>query len=164
MLLQGGFFHSPPFLVCSTLLPRVNLAVVGCLPARPAIGPSTPHLRWLVLHPCPLTRAARLLTRPLPAYISRARVEAFTLASDMRYIAQNMGRIARALFEIALHKGWASLADQTLAVCTAVERRCWWPPLQHPLRQLTGGAQGSFTIFRLLLVFLVVVWLLLLGR
>jgi activating signal cointegrator complex subunit 3 len=54
----------------------------------------------------------------------------------MNYIAQNIGRIARALFEIALNYGWASLASQTLKICASIERQCWWEPIQSPLRQL----------------------------
>lgn len=38
-------------------------------------------------------------------YILRYKFDSFTLTSDMNYIAQNMSRIARAFFEIAVNKG-----------------------------------------------------------
>ena len=51
----------------------------------------------------------------------------------MNYVAQNAPRIARALLEIAIKRGWPSLVDVLLAVCKSLEQQCW--PTQHPLRQ-----------------------------
>ena len=39
----------------------------------------------------------------------------------------------RALFEISIKRGWASLANKTLTICKMVERRTWCS--QSPLRQ-----------------------------
>ena len=48
----------------------------------------------------------------LQTYISRGYVEAFSLVSDMAYVAQNGARIIRALFEMALRKGWPTVANR----------------------------------------------------
>jgi hypothetical protein len=48
------------------------------------------------------------------AYISRARIESFSLIADLNYVSQNAPRICRALFEICLRKGWYVVADQLL--------------------------------------------------
>ncbi len=69
----------------------------------------------------------------LQAYISALRLEGFALAADMAFIQQSANRIMRALFEIALKKGWAALADKALNLCKMVERRMWLS--QSPLRQ-----------------------------
>ena len=50
----------------------------------------------------------------MQAYISRARIESFSLIADLNYISQNAPRICRALFEICLRKGWYVVADQLL--------------------------------------------------
>ena len=71
----------------------------------------------------------------LQAYISRARVDSFSLTADLSYISQSAGRIFRALFELCLRRGWCSVADLLLAYCIAVERRLW--PHASPLRQVT---------------------------
>lgn len=67
------------------------------------------------------------------AYISRARVESFSLTADLMYVSQNAPRIARALFEICLRRGWSSAAELCLTLSKAFELRLW--PEQHPLRQ-----------------------------
>ncbi len=73
----------------------------------------------------------------LQAYISsKLQPKAFTLLSDMLYIAQNAARIARALFETSLKKGWSSLAYTMLRIAMSIDRRMWW--FQSPLRQFTG--------------------------
>lgn len=58
--------------------------------------------RWLVfvsnLSSLPYPR--QLL--PLQAYVSRARVESFSLTADMMYVSSNAPRIIRAIFEICL--------------------------------------------------------------
>lgn len=46
---------------------------------------------------------------------------------------QNAPRIARALFEIVLRRGWSSLTDTMLTVCKSLELQLW--PHQHALRQ-----------------------------
>lgn len=51
----------------------------------------------------------------------------------MVYITQSAARIMRALFEIALKRGWAQLAVKLLTISKMVERRMW--SSQSPLRQ-----------------------------
>ncbi|GAB4820015.1 hypothetical protein N2152v2_007061 [Parachlorella kessleri] len=69
----------------------------------------------------------------LQAYISRSRLESFSLTADLNYVAQNAPRISRALFEICLRRGWSSAAELCLTMSKAFEKRLW--PDQHPLRQ-----------------------------
>ncbi len=69
----------------------------------------------------------------LQAYVSHARVNGFTVISDTNYVAQNAGRVGRALFEVCLRKGWCSVAAVFLKICKALDRRMWW--YQCPLRQ-----------------------------
>eukprot|EP00602_Paraphysomonas_sp_CaronLab_P009686 CAMPEP_0185022718 /NCGR_PEP_ID=MMETSP1103-20130426/5423_1 /TAXON_ID=36769 /ORGANISM="Paraphysomonas bandaiensis, Strain Caron Lab Isolate" /LENGTH=2181 /DNA_ID=CAMNT_0027554929 /DNA_START=20 /DNA_END=6565 /DNA_ORIENTATION=+ len=69
----------------------------------------------------------------LQSYVSRLRLEGFALVADMTYIQQSACRLMRCLFEVALKRGWASLANKTLAICKMVERRTWGS--QSPLRQ-----------------------------
>ncbi len=70
----------------------------------------------------------------LQAYISRAQVEGFALVADMNHITQSAGRIFRALFELALKKGWVTLSERLLNLCKMVDRRLWM--VQHELRQM----------------------------
>lgn len=49
-----------------------------------------------------------------------------------RYVEQSAGRIFRALFEIALRRGWADLAKKALLWSKVVEKRFW--SVQTPLR------------------------------
>jgi len=53
----------------------------------------------------------------LQAYISRARMESFSLTADMMYVASNAPRIARALFEIAARNRWSGAAELLLKLC-----------------------------------------------
>jgi activating signal cointegrator complex subunit 3 len=59
----------------------------------------------------------------------------FSLVSDMNYVAQNAGRILRALFEISLRQNQATLSTKLLRLCKCVDRRLWWG-LHTPLRQV----------------------------
>lgn len=69
----------------------------------------------------------------LQGYLSRLRVDSFTLQSDTNYVAQNAGRITRALFEICLRKGWSGMSRYYLNLCKSIDRRV---RLDHnPLRQ-----------------------------
>ncbi|CAK9298582.1 unnamed protein product [Gordionus sp. m RMFG-2023] len=78
----------------------------------------------------------------LQAYISRLRLEGFSLASDTVYVTQSAGRLTRALFEIALFKGWAQLAARCLNLSKMVTHKQW--SSMSPLRQLLfSGAAGS---------------------
>ena len=72
----------------------------------------------------------------LQAFISKLKLEGFALVSDLVYVQQSAARIFRALFEIALKRGWAALAEKILNVCKMVEMRMWLS--QSPLRQFKG--------------------------
>lgn len=69
----------------------------------------------------------------LQSYISRLPVEDFALVSDAAYAAQNGGRIARALLDIAISRKWASVATVFMGITKAIEKRLW--PFDEPLRQ-----------------------------
>jgi activating signal cointegrator complex subunit 3 len=80
----------------------------------------------------------------LQAYVSNLFPKQFTLFSDMMYVAQNAGRIARGLFEICLRKGWPDLAEMLLMLTKAIDKQLWWEPICSPLRQFTaGGRKGG---------------------
>ncbi|CAM9493706.1 unnamed protein product [Ectocarpus sp. 12 AP-2014] len=81
----------------------------------------------------PLEESAGKVNVLLQSYIGGERPKSFTLASDTNYVAQNAGRVSRAVFEIALRKGWCGLALTMLEISKAVDRRVWW--FQSPLRQ-----------------------------
>jgi len=72
----------------------------------------------------------------LQAYISGLKLDGFALAADMVYITQSAGRLLRCLFEIALRRGWASVAEKALNLCKMAQRRQWGS--QTPLRQFKG--------------------------
>ena len=46
----------------------------------------------------------------LECYLRKIPVKTFSLISDMAYVAQNVARLIRAMFEIALQKNFANLA------------------------------------------------------
>ena len=69
----------------------------------------------------------------LQAYVSRLKLDGLALMADMVYVTQSAGRILRAMFEIALRKGWAGVAKDALDLCKMAEKRMW--PTMTPLRQ-----------------------------
>ena len=69
----------------------------------------------------------------LQAYISRLKLEGYTLMSDMVFVSQSAGRIMRGIFEICLRKGWAQLAYTALSFCKMIQHRMW--NVMTPLRQ-----------------------------
>ncbi|KAK5134339.1 hypothetical protein LTR08_006519 [Meristemomyces frigidus] len=69
----------------------------------------------------------------LQAYVSRLKLEGLALMADLVYVTQSAGRILRAMFEIALKKGWAGVAKDALNLCKMAEKRMW--PTMTPLRQ-----------------------------
>jgi antiviral helicase SLH1 len=69
----------------------------------------------------------------LQSYISRSRVEDYTLVSDSHYVAQNAARICRALFMIALNRRWGYQCLVLLGLCKSIEKQIW--AFEHPLRQ-----------------------------
>src|SRR6202000_363217 len=72
----------------------------------------------------------------LQAYISRLKLDGLALMADLVYVTQSAGRILRAIFEISLRKGWASVAKTTLDLCKMAEKRMW--PTMTPLRQFAS--------------------------
>ncbi|KIO12840.1 hypothetical protein M404DRAFT_6880 [Pisolithus tinctorius Marx 270] len=69
----------------------------------------------------------------LQAHISRLPIQDFALISDSAYVAQNGGRIIRALLEMAIGRKWANTTVVLAAMCKAVEKRMW--PFDEPMRQ-----------------------------
>ena len=81
----------------------------------------------------------------LQAYVSRAAVETHSLVSDQAFVAQNVVRIARAMFEISLTHGWPRITGRVLEFAKNLEHRLWFPQ-ETPLRQFLGlsaRAQGG---------------------
>ncbi|PWN37676.1 Sec63-domain-containing protein [Meira miltonrushii] len=69
----------------------------------------------------------------LQAFISKLYIDDFALVSDSGYVAQNAGRVMRALFETALTRHWAGTAAAALGLARSIEKRLW--PFDHPLAQ-----------------------------
>lgn len=68
----------------------------------------------------------------LECYLRKIPVKAFSLISDMAYVAQNVARLLRAMFEIALQKNFANLAKIALNWCKIIDRRL--KPTDHPMK------------------------------
>ncbi|KAI0117220.1 Sec63-domain-containing protein [Daldinia grandis] len=94
---------------------RHNEDVVFCDPGR---GIDTPQAKTNIL---------------LQSYISRAQLDDFALSNDLNYVAQQSGRICRALFQIALNRRWGHQCLVLLTLAKSIEKRVW--PFQHPLHQ-----------------------------
>ncbi|EKX54104.1 hypothetical protein GUITHDRAFT_160810 [Guillardia theta CCMP2712] len=69
----------------------------------------------------------------LQSYISQLKLDGFALLADMVYITQSAGRLFRALYEIVVRRGWASLALKCLNLCKMIDHRMWGSMI--PLRQ-----------------------------
>lgn len=69
----------------------------------------------------------------LQTYLSRGRVNSFSLISDLGYITQNAVRICRALFDIVLRKNNPTMAGRFLKLSQMFEHQQW--DSQTPLRQ-----------------------------
>lgn len=69
----------------------------------------------------------------LQAFISKVQPEDFALTNDLNYVAQQAGRICRALFMIALNRRWGHECLVLLTLAKSIEKRVW--PFQHPLHQ-----------------------------
>lgn len=65
---------------------------------------------------CPF-RFSRCSLHAAQAYVSRVRMESFSLTADMMYVSQNAPRICRALFEICLRRSWSTAAELALSLC-----------------------------------------------
>ncbi|RYP81257.1 hypothetical protein DL769_002087 [Monosporascus sp. CRB-8-3] len=88
------------------------------IPCDVGDGIDTPHAKTNIL---------------LQSYISRVQLEDFALLNDLNYVAQQAGRICRALFTIALNRRWGHQCLVLLTLAKSIERRIW--PFQHPLHQ-----------------------------
>lgn len=75
----------------------------------------------------------------LQSFISNLPVQDFALVSDTAYVAQNGGRILRALLEIAVSRKWANATTTLMGMSKAVEKRMW--PYEEPLRQFNLKAE-----------------------
>lgn len=53
----------------------------------------------------------------IQSYISRSRIDGFSLVSDLSYVSQNVTRIARALLEITIKKGLPLMSGRLLNIC-----------------------------------------------
>lgn len=69
----------------------------------------------------------------LQSYISRIKLEDFALVSDSAYVAQNSARICRALFMIALNRGWGYQCEVLLSMCKSIDKQQW--SFVHPFHQ-----------------------------
>ncbi|KAK3943832.1 activating signal cointegrator 1 complex subunit 3 [Diplogelasinospora grovesii] len=69
----------------------------------------------------------------LQTYISKGQPEDFALTNDLNYVAQQAGRICRALFMIALNRRWGYQCLVLLTMAKSIERRIWY--FEHPLNQ-----------------------------
>ncbi|EIE24813.1 Sec63-domain-containing protein [Coccomyxa subellipsoidea C-169] len=116
MLAQSSEFEN--MAVREDELPELDALVRSACPFDVKGGPENKHGKINIL---------------LQAYISRVRMESFSLTADMMYVSQNAPRICRALFEICLRRSWSTAAELALTLCKAFERRLW--PHAHALRQ-----------------------------
>lgn len=71
----------------------------------------------------------------LQSHISRVRPTSFSLISDVNYVCDNSVRIARALFEIVLHRNWPLMAGRLLTMAKMLEHQMWH--FQSPMRQFS---------------------------
>ncbi|KAG2374583.1 hypothetical protein C9374_010602 [Naegleria lovaniensis] len=81
----------------------------------------------------------------IQSYISHVKIKNSSLISDCAFIVQSVGRIVRALFEIAVKERWSSLMDKLLTLTKCIDRRQW--VFEHPLRQIPK--LPSYTIQKL---------------
>jgi activating signal cointegrator complex subunit 3 len=102
-----------------------------------------------------IENAAGKINLLIQVYISRINLKNFSLISDCAYVVQSVGRIVRALFEIAIKRGWTTLVHRLLDLTKCLDRRLWLN--QHPLRQFSTISQyyvdrleqKNFTLSRL---------------
>lgn len=76
----------------------------------------------------------------LQAFISRAKLNGFTLITDRNYLSSNASRVARAVFEICLKQRNALQALKMLRIAKSVDHEFWW--FQTPLRHF-GNELGE---------------------
>lgn len=80
----------------------------------------------------------------IQCFISRSKINSFTLISDMNYVASNAGRIARSLLELCIGDANAVAALKLLRLAKAVDTQIWWfqTPVRHFEKEL-GEQQFS---------------------
>ncbi|KAK2702629.1 hypothetical protein QYM36_018771 [Artemia franciscana] len=61
----------------------------------------------------------------MQTYLSKGRIGSYPLMSQHTYVSKNCRRIARALFEIVLQKGWPLATASVLKVALMFERQMW---------------------------------------
>lgn len=80
----------------------------------------------------------------LECYLRKIPVKTFSLISDMAYVAQNVARLIRAMFEIALQKNYANLAKIALNWCKIIDKRL--RPNDHAMKQFClDSSYGKLT-------------------
>jgi antiviral helicase SLH1 len=62
----------------------------------------------------------------------------------MAYVAQNSGRIIRALLEITFSQKWANVTMVLIGMSKAIEKRLW--PYEHPLQQFELKAETLYNL------------------
>lgn len=72
----------------------------------------------------------------LQIYIFKLNIEGSDLICDMHFIKDNAARLARAIHEIVLMKGYASVAELSLDLCRKIDLRM--TSCHSPLRQFAG--------------------------
>jgi len=82
----------------------------------------------------------------LQSYISGLSLEGYALACDLVFIQQSANRIVRALFELCLARGWASLSLRTLDLANVINHKLW--PSQCFLRQFKGNHGLDAEVFK----------------
>ncbi|KII72332.1 Activating signal cointegrator 1 complex subunit 3 [Thelohanellus kitauei] len=73
----------------------------------------------------------------LQAYICKMQLESSSLASDMMYISQNIGRLMRGYYEICVYQGYPYLIHKFLNLIKSFEQRTWY--YEHPLTQIAAN-------------------------
>lgn len=71
----------------------------------------------------------------IQTYLSRGRIETFSLSSDASYVAQNVVRLVRGLFEYSRKSKWSLLAHKTLLLSKMLDKKMW--NFESPFRQLS---------------------------
>lgn len=69
-------------------------------------------------------------------------MDGYALNADMVYVTQSAGRIVRAIFEICLKRGWASVSETALSICKMVDKRMW--SCMTPIRQFNNTSSKAF--------------------
>jgi antiviral helicase SLH1 len=64
----------------------------------------------------------------------------------MSYVAQNAGRIIRALLEIAISRKWAKSSSVLISLSKSIEKRLW--QYQHPLLQFSVRPEVLYNVER----------------